>query len=185
MWYTGQDTNRARRAGYATSPDGISWAKSAINTVVSTTLGSIITDTSDLTTTIEIPARAVTETTTIVYTSLPTITGAPSPIFAFAGHALSLEAYRNDVLILGFTLEEPITVTIEYSDEDVEGLVEDELTLWYWNGSTWTDAACGDYDRDLEANVIRVAVCHLSDFALFGEEETVVYLPIIVKSYSP
>jgi len=241
MWYAGQAPDETQRIGYATSPDGVSWTKSASNpvlsegtpgsweikvghpgvllegntykmwytgsytrsleglqigyatasaippitTVVSTTLGSIITDTSDLTTTIEIPAGAVTDTTTIVYTSLPTITGAPSPTFAFAGHALSLEAYRNDVLILGFTLEEPITVTIEYSDEDVEGLVEDELTLWYWNGSTWTDAACGDYDRDLEANVIRVAVCHLSDFALFGEEETVVYLPIIVKSYSP
>jgi hypothetical protein len=89
------------------------------------------------------------------------------------------------VLILGFTFEEPVTITIEYSDEDVEGLVEDELTLQYWDGSTWGDAACGDYDRDREANVISVPICHLSDFALFGEKETVIYLPIILKSYSP
>jgi predicted GH43/DUF377 family glycosyl hydrolase len=242
MWYTGQDANGFRRVGYATSPDGISWVKSASNpilsegapgsweahqvmhgivllegdtyklwytgnrydtisgrqigyavasvippitTVVSTTLGSIITDTSDLTTTIEIPTAAVTGTTTIVYTSLPTVTVTPSPTFAFAGHAFNLEAYRNNVLILGFTFEEPVTITIEYSDEDVEGLVEDELTLQYWDGSTWGDAACGDYDRDREANVISVPICHLSDFALFGEKETVIYLPIILKSYSP
>jgi predicted GH43/DUF377 family glycosyl hydrolase len=246
MWYTGQDANGTRRIGYATSPDGISWVKSASNpvlsegapdsweshrvmcdvtllesdvykmwytgsreegptiyvygrqigyatasaippitTVVSLDSSGTITDTSDLTTTIEIPAGAVTDTTTIVYTSLPTVTGAPSPTFAFAGHALSLEAYRNDVLILGFTFEEPVTITIEYSDEDVEELVEDELTIQYWDGSTWGDAACGDYERDLEANVISVPICHLSDLVLFGKEKAFIYLPIILKSYSP
>jgi hypothetical protein len=240
MWYAGQDADEpppyGQRIGYATSPDGVSWIKSASNpvlsegapgswelkvshpdvllegntykmwytgrytqspegmqigyasasaippitTVVSTTLGGTITDTSDLTTTIEIPTGAVTDTTIIVYTSL----GAPSPTFAFAGHALNLEAYRNDVLILGFTFEEPVTITIEYSDEDVEGSIEDELTLQYWDGNTWGDAACGDYERDLEANVISVPVCHLSDFALFGKKKAI-YLPIILKNYSP
>ncbi len=67
----------------------------------------------------------------------------------------------------------------------MKGLVEDELTLWYWDGNAWGDAACGDYDRGLGANVISVPICHLSDFVLFGEEKAFIYLPIILKSYSP
>jgi predicted GH43/DUF377 family glycosyl hydrolase len=178
MWYTGSYTRSlvGLQIGYASAS-----AIPLITTVVYSTLGGVITDTADLTTTIEIPAGTVTDTTTIVYSSLPNITVTPSPTLAFAGHAFSLDAYRNDVLILGFTFEGPVTITIEYSDGDVEGLIEHTLTLYHWADNTWADAACGDYDRDLEANVIRVLVCHLSDFALFGKEKTGIYLPIILK----
>ena len=39
MWYTGQASNRARAIGYATSSDGVNWAKSANNPVLGAAAG--------------------------------------------------------------------------------------------------------------------------------------------------
>jgi len=102
MWYAGgyRIGMQGLQIGYASAN-----AIPPITTVVSTTASGIITDTSDLTTTIEILAAAVTDTTTIVYTSLPTVTVTPSPTLAFAGHA---SFYRSGESALG-----PIQITIK------------------------------------------------------------------------
>ena len=44
----------------------------------------------------------------------------------------------------GYTFEKPISITIHYSDGDVVGLDEEELTLYRWDGdaTAWEDAAC-------------------------------------------
>jgi hypothetical protein len=70
-------------------------------------------------------------------------------------------------------LRKPITITIHYSDADVEGIDENDLRLYRWTGSAWEDAATtcsppSTYVRDVDANVLRVPVCHLSRFALGG-----------------
>jgi len=136
---------------------------------------------------IQVPAGAVTETTTVVYTPVETAT-APSG-FVFAGHAFDLAAYRNDVLLSSFTFSVPVTVTIHYTDTDVAGLEEESLVLEYWNVSenAWEDVACGGYDRHPDENWLSVPICHLSRFALFGvepgeEEQHQLYLPVILKN---
>jgi hypothetical protein len=58
---------------------------------------------------------------------------------------------------------------------------ENTLVLWYWNGSSWEDAACGLYDRHPEENWLAVPICHLSLFAL-SEEKPTIYLPVILKN---
>jgi hypothetical protein len=69
--------------------------------------------------------------------------------------------------------QEPVTMTIHYSDADVTGI--DENTLWvvYWTGSAWEDMAgtCGappTYGRDLDNNHISFTFCHMSQGALVG-----------------
>ncbi len=137
------------------------------------------TDTFGSTTSFDIPAGAVTETVNLIYTPLPTV-NEPSG-FSFAGHAFELEAYRNDSLLSGFTFEQPIIVTLHYTDTDVAEIDETTMVLLYYGGGEWVDAACGAYERHPEENWLKVPICHLSRFGLFGNEIHLTYLPLTIK----
>ena len=63
---------------------------------------------------------------------------------------------------------------------------EGALTLDYWDGSGWADAAAtctpvSVYDRHPADNWLAVPICHLSEFALFGEGGYAIYLPLIMR----
>jgi hypothetical protein len=133
----------------------------------------VYTDTQGLTTTVEAPTNAVTDPVTLIFTPLPAADPPPPAGLLFAGHAFDLDIYLEGVLQPGFAFTRPVTVAIHYSDEDVAGLIEEELTLMYWNGETWEDAACGDYAYSWYAyhpdeNWVAVPICHLTPFALLG-----------------
>lgn len=110
--------------------------------------------------------------------------------FTYAGRAFDLEAYRDGTLLSGFVFSLPVTVTLHYSDADVTNLDEDTLILAYWNveSSQWDDAisTCTPplaYDRHPDVNRVAVPICHLTRFALFGREEYIVYLPLVLRNY--
>ncbi len=130
----------------------------------------VYTDTQGLVTIVKVPAGAVTDAVTLVYTPLPEPTQPITPPFRFAGHAFSLEIYEYWTLLPGYVFKKPVTITIHYSDEDVAGLQEDKLILEYWNGEAWEDAVCGDYEYQYhpDENWMSVPICHLSLFALFA-----------------
>ena len=169
---------------FGTGPDlgADEWA--TVQTTAEPSIASAITATvNGLTTTVEIPSGAVTESTDLVYTALAT-TGYADPLnFSFAGHTFDLDAYRSNSLLYGFAFNVPVTITIYYSEADVAGLDEEVLSLHYWNGSAWVDAACGAYDRHPDENWLAVPTCHLSQFALFGEREYLIYLPLVLRNY--
>jgi len=77
-------------------------------------------------------------------------------------------------ILASTTFEEPVTITIHYSDDDVVGIDDEEsLILLYWTGTEWADAAStcsppSSYVRDTVNNVLQVEVCHLSQFAFGG-----------------
>jgi hypothetical protein len=85
----------------------------------------------------------------------------------------------------------PITIRIDYTDAQVEGLDEDSLPLYFWDeeGETWTDAAqpCDPvsvYVRNPEENWFSLDICHLTQFAVFGEMEAEgysIFLPTLDK----
>jgi branched-chain amino acid transport system substrate-binding protein len=140
----------------------------------------VYTDTQGSPTVIQVPAGAVTETTTLVYTPVETTT-TPSG-FAFASHAFDLDAYQGGALVPGLPFSVPVTVTLHYTDTDIAELDENRLVLKYWNDSTsvWEDADCGSYDRHPDDNWLAVPICHLSRLAMFGKYT--VYLPIVLKN---
>ena len=146
----------------------------------------VYTDIGGATTSIAVPPGVVTRTTIMVYTSLMSPTHPISPMLSFANHAFALEAYQSGVLQAGLVFSQPITVTIYYSNANVAELDESSLTLNYWNGSQWADAATtctppSAYNRQLDDNWLAVPICHLSDFALLGSREYKIYLPLIMK----
>ena len=107
--------------------------------------------------------------------------------FAFTGHAFELAAYQGGVLQPGFTFSTPVTITIYYSDDDIRVVTdESELTLYWWTGSAWQDAAetcspASTYVRDTSNNVLSVPVCHLSKFGLLGPTHNM-YLPLVMRN---
>jgi hypothetical protein len=155
------------------------WSCASVSPGAESTL--VFTDTQGSPTIVQMPANTVSETTTLVYTSLATVT-APSDL-SFAGHAFDLDAYRSGTFLLpGYVLSAAITVTLHYTDSDVMGLDEASLLLEYWNNAAgaWTGAACGAYVREPDHNRLAVPICHLSRFALFGKGNTV-FIPVALK----
>jgi hypothetical protein len=138
----------------------------------------------------------VSETTRLAYENGATTTLASSTLLrgmdasassgslVRVGSGFTLGAYQDGRPRSGSILQEPITVTLHYTDPDVVLINEDTLILNYWNGSEWEYAACGSYDRHPDDNWLAVPICHLSSgFALFGLRDAPhqVYLPIALK----
>ncbi len=154
------------------------------NLVSGTAASLIYTDAQGFPTQLDFPPNAVTDDTTLVLT--PTIASGGAG-FVFAGHAFELAAYQGGQLQSGFTFGSPVTITIRYSDDDVR-LVSDELrlTLYWWTGSAWQDAAetCSPtsiYTINVDGNVLSVPICHLSEFGLLGPTHNV-YLPLVMRN---
>ena len=145
--------------------------------------GSLVyTGTQTTTTTVQVPAGAVSEAVTLRFT--PGEAATPPQGYSSGHHTFDLDAYLEGDLLDGFTFGQPVTITIQYSDDDVIGLDESSLALFYRDEIGWHDAAqsCDPpsvYTRDLDENRISIAICHLSHFALFGPTRPRVYLPII------
>ncbi len=138
------------------------------------------------TTTITVPANAVTQTVTLAYTQWFTVT--PPSSLGYGGIAFNLNAYTGTTLLSDFAFSLPVTVTIGYSDDDISGLSESALLLYYWDEatSTWIDAAetctpTSQYTRDLLGNSLSVPICHLTRFGLFSESQNHVFLPILIR----
>ena len=88
----------------------------------------VYSDTEGTATTLVVPPAAVTETTTIMLTQLEPETTTP-PEFVAGGVALELDAYLGDEQVEHFTFSTPVTLTLEYTDEDVAGMDESTLQL--------------------------------------------------------
>lgn len=148
-------------------------------TTVQTDAGSTTTYTSTtgLTSTLEIPAGAVTQTTTVVLTPDIRVAERPGGLWP-AGQSFALDAYQGGEYVTDLAFSGTVTVTLSY--EDV--LDENSLVLYRWDGGGWVDAPCGAYQRDTVNNILRVPICHLSEFAMFGQPRRV-YLPLVLKGF--
>ncbi|MGD2146812.1 MAG: proprotein convertase P-domain-containing protein [Anaerolineae bacterium] len=162
------DDHRAQTVIAAQHPDAV------IITVTPEGGGTLIyVNEQGYTTTVEIPAGAVSETITIILTPLDGPTHPTAP-WEFAGHAFTLEAYQGPYLEPGYVFQEPMSITIHYSDEDIAAIADEaSLLIRTWVGGGWMDAACDGYLRNLEENWLSTEICHLSEFALLGEGRAV------------
>ena len=134
------------------------------------------TDVQGLRTDLFFPSGAVSQTTAISLT--PTMVDDRLPGQAFAGHAFDLAAQPDQIFGIS------VTATVRYSNFDVR-LIADEnaLTLLWWNGSSWADAATtcvpeSSYQRDVLNNSIESPVCRTGRYALFGPTHQI-YLVVI------
>jgi hypothetical protein len=127
----------------------------------------------------------VDEAVTFTYTPLPDAAYDPGTlVFADTSFRLSAEDSQGEPVTV---FDPPLIVTIAYTDEEIAGITEDSLALYYWDTSTsaWVDAVTtcpgGAYTRDLEGNTFSLPLCHLSEFGVFGTPRLLVFLPVVRK----
>jgi len=136
--------------------------------------------------TIEIPANAISETTIFTYTQQLGPSESTGSV-NYAGASFQIDAMNESgESVITFTV--PITLEIDYDPEDVIGINEEELILYLWDTSaeTWMDAAetcspTSTYIRDLINTKLTLEICHLTEFALMGESQYWIYLPLVVR----
>lgn len=144
----------------------------------------IYTDAQGLATQLDFPPNATTQTTTIALT--PELLTSARPDFISTGHALELVAFQNGDLNKGFVFNAPVTITINYSDNDVQRIPsEDRLTLYWWSGFEWRDAIktcqpAASYLREPTYNRVSLSICYPGCFGLFSTFQ--MYLPVIFQT---
>jgi hypothetical protein len=135
-------------------------------------------DTEGLNTILQVPAGAVITDTTLVYEPLASVT--PPPGLLFGGQAFNLEPFQGGMLVPGFTFSSPVTVTLLYDNADVTAIYEPGLGMYYWDGANWKSEGITILGRDALHDRLTVAINHLTEFALFGEQGFKVFLPFSV-----
>ncbi len=146
------------------------------------------TNTQGSTSTLEVPAGAVSEPSEVVYTPDIVIEENQPGGFALAGITFDLQVCQDGECLGDYIFATPVTITLQYSDADVVGLIEEELYLYTWDGSAWVDAVteCGwpltAYGRYPEENKLVVPLCHFTKFALVGDTNRI-YLPLVLRNH--
>ena len=148
----------------------------------------VLTGTGATTATLNLPAGAVSETSTVVWTPDIVVEETHPGGFRLGGMAFDLQVCQGGECFGDYVFSETVTLTLSYSDADVAGLIEEELYLYTWDGTGWVDAVadCGwpptAYGRYPEINELVVPLCHFSRFALVGGTHNV-YLPVVLRGY--
>jgi hypothetical protein len=125
----------------------------------------------------------MTQTVTLVLTATAPVLSSPAG-HGCAGLAFSLDVYVRGVCQPHFAFALPMVIEVHYTGQ--HEVREEELLLMWMDGERWRDAAStctppGVYVRDLQHNRLRVPVCHLTQFGLFGPPLGYLYLPALAN----
>lgn len=128
---------------------------------------------------VQIPANAISEPTNFLFTAFK----APSALTAlsFAGQNFTIRALRNHQEVQNLTFQQPLSLTITYTDAAVAGLDENKLRLFYFDEAhaIWQEDGITILARDPDNNRIVVQIAHLTEFSLGTVER--VYLPVLSR----
>jgi parallel beta-helix repeat protein len=152
---------------------------------VSTTL--VYTDPQGTAIEIKIPAEAVTDEITLIYTPKDPQTALPLPKGLVLGtHVFDLDVYHNDVFVPHYVFRKVVTLTATYSDEDVAHMIESTLALYRGPGvrAEIVGSRPGESQTlDAENNVLTAYLLGTSKFREMGQGIiTYVFVPIILRS---
>ena len=136
-----------------------------------------------VTTVINIPAGAVNEDVTVVYSQFDTTLLDKPEGMDFVTH-FTLKVYKNGELVPGFEFLKPVQISMEYNpkDWDVESF---QVMGWQSgevkNGSEWTTDGIEIIENDYETNSIVFTLQNTTpeEFSLLGIHKYVYYFPVI------
>jgi Leucine-rich repeat (LRR) protein len=133
-----------------------------------------------------IPANALAQQVTFSFMPEP-MPNHPNTDLAYAGNSFQLSA-KDSGGNLVTTFNVPVTVTLQYKAQDVFVIPIECLRLFFWDESstTWIDASttcdpAGGYLRDPNARTFSVDICHLSEFAIFGDKPEQLFVPLMMQ----
>lgn len=138
------------------------------------------------------PVDAVAQPVLLAFETVPVVDGAPAG-FQLVNQAFRLTAYQEGVPLSHFQFQQPVTLTLDYRDEQMQGV--DELTLAFAffdeSAGQWSTDGITVVERDLDHNRLVVQLTHLTTFALLASTLTAgptptpgpaLYLPLIRRA---
>ena len=132
-----------------------------------------------ITVTMEIPTDVMSDPFTLTYSAAPPLGAAPNG-FKFVGLPFIMNLYQDGNLKPGVVFNNPITLTLQYSDDDIANMDEDGLILRYWDGDSWESD--GISCQPPANNRIVCTIAHLTEFALMGNTTYTYYFPIVFQN---
>lgn len=132
-----------------------------------------------LTTTITVPAGAVSSNVTLVLRQFHNSSKIPPAGKKFVSN-FTLEVYANGVLQPGYVFAQRVSVATEYNPV---GINEDSLEVHGWNGAAWSTTDIGVSNRDKANDRITFTFTSTapSEFALVGSGAYGVFIPAVIK----
>jgi hypothetical protein len=127
--------------------------------------------------TLDVPQNATQEQTRFEFR--PLFVSAPPedapPGLLFAHRAFALNAFQFGEL---HQFNQPLTLTLRFGQDDIDGLEGNTLRLWYRSGpgESWAQLAG---PQQIQNGQITVTTDHLTEFALFAEGANRIYLPML------
>jgi len=119
-----------------------------------------------------VPASASTNTFTLQIKKIEkdtviAVTDTPSGTEVIGDQTYDIRAISGSTVVTSFL--EAITITMEYTDDQVSGYDESTLWIYRWDGSAWN--ALDSCAVDTGANTVTCTTTHFSTFGLFGEAQ--------------
>ncbi len=135
---------------------------------------------------LELPAGAIDLPTTLQVVLLAAPANLPTTL-RFAGQTFAIDAYQLGNQTEGLHFQQPVTLTLTYTDADVAGLDEATLLFYFFDPATatWQTDGIVVTERRPAVNQLVIALSHLTDFALFATETMPgangwqIYLPLV------
>lgn len=98
------------------------------------------------------------------------------------------DAYEFKAIVAGTlnqkaTFAKPLNVTMEYSSLLAQGVIEDTISLYYYNPTTGIWENIGG-TKDKVNKIISAKVTHFSEYAVLGETELKIYTPTSLSAIS-
>ena len=139
--------------------------------------GGVISGSVGLSTTVTFPAGVYSETLTV--TLQPVATPPATGGLRLLGLVLSITAVDGQGNPVTH-FDQDITIVIEYEQSAVEGMIEDDLVLHYWNVAEgrWVLLPTR---VDKDANTLTIHLDHLTNFAVLEVPQTRIYLPSLLR----
>ncbi len=130
--------------------------------------------------TLTVPPGAVTDTTRFQIGPLFTDTKPSNPPagLIFANRAFEMNAFRFGHRVGQFN--QPLTITLSFSDTDAPVLKRETLRLWTRSGPEGPWAMLGEPARVM-SGALSFTTTHFSQFALFGRGQYQTFLPLITR----
>lgn len=145
--------------------------------------GSTSLETDDKTFTVAFPAGVTSDGSSfyIQIKELPSSSvlssiGRPSSVTEVGVAVFDVTAIVDGDTVLD-SFDAPVTISYEYTDEEIDGLDEATLTLYHYSAGEWS--ALSDCVTDTEANTISCTTESFSVFALFGTALPATPTPVV------
>jgi hypothetical protein len=127
--------------------------------------------------TLQVPPNAVTETTRFQFRPMFSQDPPPElpPGWQWAHRAFEITAFQFGEL---HRFNQPITITVAYTPQDIVGMNQKSLRLWYRNSSGEPWAMLGEPVRN-QNGLVSFQTDHLTEFILLGQGEYRLFLPVL------